>query len=313
MKVRNPPASTARPMPRLEGVVLTLICLLAAACSDTDPPTDITTGIAPIGRRSLMDRPAEVTGPQIHVIYMVSKGGVDRGFDTTGTLERSVIRFQNWFGSLTAHKFREDQYQGRLDITFFRSSRTDAQIARFGRFILNALHAELEAAGFDDPDTKYLIYYDGSNPLTCGNALQEGSAAAVYLNGSYDGDSCRTPFVQDVGPPGYWDLAMLHEAMHTLGAVHFNAPNHNDGRRWHVDDGSDLMHGGSDVTWRPQFVDRDNDDYFGDSLPPWLRNLKNDPILVSGVTVSPPQPGGLLIAPHGFPPLVDDVIEPRKR
>ena len=245
---------------------------------------------------------------------MIPKDGTDRGFDTTGTLERSVIRFQNWFGVRTALKFREDQYQGRLDITFFRSNRTDEQIARYGKLVLNALYAELRAAGFDHSDTKYLIYYDGTNPLTCGNALQDGPAAAVYLDGMYDGDHCRTPFVLDVmGSPGYWDFAMLHEAMHTLGAVHFNAPNHEDGARWHVDDGGDLMHGGGDVTWRPQLVDRDNDDYWGDSLPPWIRNLKRDSIFVGGVTTFPTQPvTGIATAP-GFPPLLNDVIESRRR
>ena len=312
MTGRNPAGSTARPTLRSDCAVLTLIWLIGTACSDAVPPTETSRTIAPIGRRSTIDRPAEVTGRQIHVIYMVPKGGIDRGLDTTGTLERSVIRFQNWLGLLTARKFREDQYRGRLDITFFRSRRTDAQIARFGRFILNVLHGELEAAGFDDPDTKYLIYYDGTNPLTCGNALQEGPAAAVYLNGTHDGESCRTPFVLDVGPPGYWDLAMLHEAMHTLGAVHFNAPNHFGGQRWHVDDGADLMHGGGDVSWRPQFVDRDNDDYWGDSLPPWIRNLKNDSIFVGGITVFPTHPAAGVIPSPGFPPLIDDLVQPSR-
>src|SRR5512145_64893 len=109
---------------------------LLAGCSDAAPPTETSNTIAPIGNRSTVDRPAQVTGRQIHVIYMIPKDGTDRGFDTTGTLERSVIRFQNWFGVRTALKFREDQYQGRLDITFFRSSRTDEQIARFGKLIL---------------------------------------------------------------------------------------------------------------------------------------------------------------------------------
>ena len=277
------------------------------------PPTESSNSVAPIGRRSTTDRPAEVSGRQIHVIYMIPRDGRDRGFDTTGTLERSVIRFQNWFSFRTALKLREDQYQGRLDITFFRSNRTDAQVARFGRLILNALYVELRAAGFDDPDTKYLIYYDGTNPLTCANAIQEGAAAAVYLNGTFDGETCRTGFVLDVGPPGYWDFAMLHETMHTLGAVHFNAPNHEDDQRWHVADGADLMHGGGDVTWRPQLVDRGNDDYWSDSLPPWIPNLRYDSIFVGGNPVFPTQPVSGRGAPPGFPPLADDVIEPRKR
>ena len=162
----------------------------------------------------------------------------------------------------TARTLRADHWQGSLDITFFRSRRTDQQIASFGRFVLNALYAELRTAGFDQPGTKYLIYYDGTNRLTCGNALQEGPAAAVYLKGSYDGNSCIPRFSADPGNPDYLDFAMLHEVMHTLGAVHFNAPDHDDARRWHVSDRSDLMYGGGDFTWRPEHIDREGSAYF---------------------------------------------------
>jgi hypothetical protein len=152
------------------------------------------------------------------VIYLVPRNGRDRGLDTTGTLAISVGMFQQWLFQERSVTLREDLYQGTLDITFFRSQKTDAQIASFGRFVLNVLYAELKAAGFDRPEAKYLIYYDGSNPLTCGNALQDGPAAAVYLRGSRGGKSCGGSFVFRPGdPPGYWEFAMLHEVLHTLG------------------------------------------------------------------------------------------------
>ncbi|HET9514276.1 MAG TPA: hypothetical protein VFO95_10165 [Gemmatimonadales bacterium] len=265
-------------IPRIVG--FGFLISLTTACGG-EPPTGVPREVPPIGRRSTFDRPAEVAGPQIHAIYMIPADGIDLGYDTTGAVEQSVGFFQYWLAVRTGMMLRADTYQGRLDISFFKSNRSAASNAGFGTQLLNRLLFELRSAGFNDPSTKYLIYYDGSNPLTCGNAIQGGAAAAVYLRGSVDGKPCGGGFsLRNGRAADYWEFAMLHEVIHTLGMVDDAAPNHDEGRPWHVYDGADLMHGGG-AAWTPTLIDRNNDDYYGLAVPAGVRNLMNDPILVS--------------------------------
>ncbi|HEX9892554.1 MAG TPA: hypothetical protein VGA78_01465 [Gemmatimonadales bacterium] len=298
--------------PHFRGAFLwTILVPVLAACGG-DNPAELPRPIPPIGNRATADRPAETSGSQIHIIYMVPADGKDTGIDTTGRLENSVGSFQNWLVGKVGKRIRQDTYQGRLDISFFKSSKADADIAASGQSILRNLYDELHAAGFDDPATKYLIYYDGTNPNTCGNAFRDGPAAALYLRGSANGKSCIGRFVTSPDAhPGYWEFAMLHEILHTLGMVDAKAPHHDATRPLHVEDGEDLMHGGGG-TWLPDFVDRDNDDYYGDSVPSNARNLRNDPILVSAPAAAIARAQAQLTRPRFIPHFVHEVLEFKK-
>jgi hypothetical protein len=229
-----------------------------------------------------------VSGRQIHVVYMVPSGAIDGGLDTNGTLEHSVGSFQNWLASKTGVRLRQDTWQGRPDISFFRSTLSDWTISVAGRRAVNLLYQELSAAGFSDPATVYLIYYHGANNRSCGSAIQNGPAAALYLRGSGE-TGCGGAFASfPFDPPGYREFAMLHELFHVLGAVDTGAPHHDERSPAHVYDTADLMHGGYRA-WRPTYVDRHNDDYFGGSLPAGLRNVANDPIFIpaTGASIAP--------------------------
>jgi hypothetical protein len=293
-------------LPRIAG--FGFLISLTAACGG-EPPTEVPRDVPPIGRRATFDRPAEVTGRQIHVIYMLPADGVDRGYDTTGILAHSVALFQNWLAARTGTWLRQDTWDGYLDISFVRSSRSDAANAAYGTQLLSRIYAEIRLAGFNAFNTKYLIYYDGSNPLTCGNAMQDGPVAAVYLGGKVDGHSCGGGISLRIGRvPDYWEFAMLHEVMHTLGIVDPAAPNHDEGSPWHVYDGADLMHGGG-AAWTPTMIDRDNDDYYGQAVPSGVRNLLNDPILIPAPNLAIARSVAGDIGPP-LPPFVHHVLEP---
>jgi hypothetical protein len=77
-----------------------------------------------------------------------------------------------------------------------------------------------------------------------------------------------------------------------------------------VTERQDLMYGGGDDAWSPGYIDQDSDDYFGSELPPWIRDVMRDPILVSPLGPSPDRARARRVNPPSFPPLVDDVIEP---
>lgn len=301
---RSPPAGLGHAPRRGWGAIL----LSLAACGG-GPPTDAPPIIAPPGKRSTVDRPAEETGSQIHLIYMIPSDGLDVGYDTTGAIAGSVGHFQYWLIGKTGLMLRQDMYQHRLDISFMKSKRSDRENAAYGTQMLSRLYAEVRGAGFDEADTKYLIYYDGTNRLACGEAIQGGPAAVLYLKGSVDGHSCGDGFSLGHGPrPGFWEFAMLHEVIHTLGMVDDGAPNHYAGSPWHVQDDADLMHGGGGL-WTPSLLDRDNDDYYGVAVPSGVRNLMNDPILVPVPQSTAALAKAQMAPPPPLPPFIHHVIQ----
>jgi hypothetical protein len=218
--------------------------------------------------RATADRPDEVTGPQLHVVYAVPSDGQDRALDTDGTLARSVLAFENWLAAETRGRaLRLDTSQGEVDVTFFRLGRTDADIASFGGAVRDQVELELTRAGLVAMNKLYAVYYDGSSTYACGGGAWPpkllGRVAAMYLKGAYAGVDCsKNPFVPAGGQPGYMEYAMLHEILHTLGHVPECAPNHT--RAGHTSaPQNDLMYAG-DAPWQfPPQLDPGRDDYYG--------------------------------------------------
>jgi mannan endo-1,4-beta-mannosidase len=245
-----------------------------------DPPP-------PPAERRLTDRPDEIAGKQIHVMYVLPSDGEDRELDLDGTLQHSVASFQRWLAEQTGGRsLRLDTDGGELDVTFFRMSRTDEDVAATGAFVRDAIEQEIEAAGFDHPSKLYAVYYDGTSTFACGGGAfpptLPGSVGAMYLNGLPDGPvPCSTnPFAPEGGEPGYMEYAMLHELVHTLGFVPACAPNNN--RVSHTGTPpNDLMYAGDDP-WDLNGVvlDEDNDDYYGHDALDCI-DLEDTPFLTS--------------------------------
>jgi len=240
------------------------------------------TPVPPVGQRAMQDRPDEVSGLQIKIVYFTSADGPDRGLDTTGVLENSVGVFQAWFAGQTGKMVRQDTYGNRLDIAYFKSVMTDPEIAARGAFVVNELYRQVAAAGFSDPNKRYLIYYDGTSTYACGGAITDGQVAAMYLKAVLSsGVRCDTQeFVASpIAPPRYWEFAMLHDSFHIAGVVDPRAPDHYAPNPYHVDNPADLMHGGP-VAWHPSVVDTTGHNYYGENVPEGVRNLKYDDILI---------------------------------
>jgi VCBS repeat-containing protein len=223
-------------------------------------------------QRQLTDLPDEVAGLQVHFLYVIPNDGVDRALDTNGVVANEVDVFQRWLeGQTGGRRLRVDTAGGQLDISFFRLSRTDAEIASHGAFVRDEIEAELTAAGFSAPGKIYGVYYDGSSTFACGGGAWPptlpGTVAALYLQGEPPGaPPCSTnPFASPGGPPGYLQYAMIHEIFHTMGIVPTCAPHHT--LAGHVSDSpTDLMYAG-DEPWTPSTLDVGRDDYFGARIP----------------------------------------------
>jgi hypothetical protein len=237
------------------------------ACGLGAPSDDaVVAGAAKTYERASTDRPDDVGGYEVKVLYVLPSDGEDRRLDVDGTLVRSVAAFRKWFERRSGQSIRIDTAVGIPDIGFVRLARTDAQIASVGAFVRDEIQRDLRSAGYDDPRKIYAVYYGGGSSWACGGGAWPptliGGVAALYLNGTPSGaPPCNTNrFTASVDQVGYLEFAMLHEIVHTLGLVAACAPNHT--RQGHTSDNpADLMYAG-DQPWRPSALDINYDDYF---------------------------------------------------
>jgi len=247
--------------------------------------------------RSIVDRSDDSSGPQVHVMYVIPSDGEDRQLDVDGTLARSVASFHNWFSQRSnGLAFRFDTFQGVLDITFYRLSRTNTEMIAFAAFLVTQIEQELRNAGRIDPNKLYIVYYDGGSTYSCGGAAWPprvpGQMAAMYLRGTPGGVQCGAQqFVTSPTQfPRYWEFAMLHDLVHTLGIVAEAAPNHTTAYPAHVPERHDLMYSGP-ASWiidATTVIDVGGDDYFGPEVPPGVTRLASSPFLTTVALTSLP-------------------------
>ncbi len=259
--------------------------------------------------RATADRPDDVSGPQIHALYVLPADGVDRGLDVDGTVAASVANWQRWFESQTlGGGLRLDTSAGELDVTFVRLGLTDAALAGRGSFLRDAIEQELRAIGLIRAGKIYATYYDGSSTAACGGGAWPptlpGNVGAVYMRATYGaGLPCYDPALSRGGLQ-IMDFAVLHEVLHTMGFVPTCAPHHT--RSGHVsDDPRDLMYAG-DEPWRPSVLDVGQDDYYHAhrlgclelAVSPYLeRNIEQHP--TEALTVTVVGPGRVVSTPAG--------------
>lgn len=235
--------------------------------------------------RAFGDRPDEISGPQIRVMYVLPSDGGDRAFDTDGTLARSVASFHAWFQQRTGgYTLRFDTHGGNLDIGFHRLSFDEATIAAKGAFVVSEIDRVMREAGLLAGNKIYLVYYDGTSTYACGGAAWPpsvpGQVAAMYLKGRPNGGNCGAGFVlSPTSPPFYWEFAALHDLLHTFGIVSRSAPHHQNEYPAHVPEQNDLMFSGPGgwIIDGSTLIDVGNDDYFGDDLASGLPSLDTSP------------------------------------
>lgn len=213
------------------------------------------------------DRPDDADGYQVRVWYVLPSDGKDEEHDKNGRIDRAIASANGWLEKATGGtRFRLDTCDGRLDIGFKRLSKTDAQIKQTGAFVLDQIAREMGPRG----RKLYAVYYGGDSNYSCGGGqlppTRVGHVCAMYLHGNPttaarpcdDWELARPDL-----PLGYFELGLVHEIFHTLGAAASCAPNHNG--EGHVSDGArDLLHRGPDnwIIGPETVVDIGNDDYW---------------------------------------------------
>lgn len=237
--------------------------------------------------RSTAERTNTSSLPQVKLVYALPSDGTDRGFDTTGTIHRTISSGQRWLSSQTGGRYiRYDAFDGGLDIVLARLPRTDAAYFGYGLFIRDSIEKDLRAAGWNQSNVLLLVYYDGRQADRCGGSawppVLPGNVTALYLKGLPTAPlPCgNNPFAATpTSTPTYWEFAAVHEMFHILGIVSTAAPNH--ALSGHVgNDPTDLMYAGS-LPWRPATVDLTKTNYYNATgLPAGLTNFATSPYVV---------------------------------
>ena len=263
--------------------------------------------------RAVTDMPDDLSGPQIHFLYVVPSDGADGQLDTNGAMEQSIVRITRWFVAQTGDQgLRVDTYNGVPDITFVRLPHSNAQATSTNPWPLWVIGEDLVAAGFNDPAKAYAAFYDGHSSWACGGAKSPAlpKLGAMYLKAQPTNDPRPCSDAPGLGTgadhPGYFEIGLIHEVFHTLGFSPHCAPHRSqDGFGDHVDDSpTDLMYG-PDAThtagwdWSHAVLDFNHDDYYRAHIPgcpdladsPYVMQVHSVSVTVTGrgaVTSSPP-------------------------
>lgn len=227
--------------------------------------------------RSSYDRPDDITGPQIHAVYVVRNGATDMMYDTSGDIERSLRHADDWLRQESGKGLRLDTFKGRIDVTYLPlppgfESRTGKDCNSVPCPNDQDFYAHLRSLGRVDPDKTYLFFYSGglSGFVLCGGA---GQGKSVLLNLEVNGRFCSDAKWTESTPTALsWGLLALHELFHSLGAVCPSAPE-TDGS-YHSSVVNDLMHARAAGAVK---LDPSRRNYWGD-VPAGCSDLSRHPL-----------------------------------
>jgi hypothetical protein len=244
--------------------------------------------------RARSDRPDEVSGPSVHVIYALAADGTDEGLDTNGVIGNLITDANYLMDQLTPNRIlRIDTYnRGVPDVTFFRLSEKASQLRSMdSSAVFDTVTAQLAQHGFDEPSKRYLVYFAGVVPASgafgVGFTAYSSGYALVFAYGSQLAANAGVPnpiaptILGQNGDP--FSSASLHQLLHSLGFVPSCAPHYDAAYPFHVTDNrNDLMHRGGEADG-PVVLDAGHDDYYEANIPGCL-DLSNSPYLLDATS-----------------------------
>lgn len=190
-------------------LVLSILPFVSSAAANSSVPV-----------RSLVDRPDDLTGYQVRLIYVVPSDVKDRNLDTDGTIGKWIEEVRKISRVQTGLTPRFDSHQNKFDIGFLKSKYTIAQLVGTATST-NAddlLRKELPTSEQDSLKGIGFVI-DGRVISTgyCGYASMPGKYFTAWL-----GEKCwensdwynNRPYITWIA------MTILHEWLHNLGVEH---------------------------------------------------------------------------------------------
>ena len=201
-------------------------------------------------------------------MYVIPFDGADESLDMNGMIETAIESISYWFRSQTdGLDLRWDTYDGQLDIRFNRLSSEEDSITAEVAYVRGRLERDLRDGDVIGLEKQYFVFYGGGSTWSCGGGawppLLKGVVSAIYLKGAPPNAASCNSNTLGASPtsPGYFEFAMLHEFIHTIGLAARCAPSHH--LNGHVSDSTnDLMWAGDQPWDLLATLDIGRDDYF---------------------------------------------------
>ena len=170
---------------------------------------------API-TRATTDRPDDMPGYQIHLVYVALKDSVDQHWDTNGKIDSWITEANSWLLAKAGHKFIFDTYQGAADVTFMQSNYRASELCYKTCNALDKLEAEFKDRDSSYSHSKTLVFVlaDNLDPNSCGWAYP-GNLALVHNMTSLACTGDQTTYGLS-----YEAQSLIHELIHTFGINH---------------------------------------------------------------------------------------------
>ncbi len=195
------------------------------------------------GTPSPTDRPDVVGGDQVHVIYATPSDSPDRSAQLASAIATDLSAIDGWWRAQDPTRAPRFDLAalgctglGALDISDVKLPHDTAYYNQTTSPRLALLRNDLVAAGFNDGNKKYLVYYDQAQAATgtdCGSAFVNAHIggsdgyAGVFIapnlesSGSVRGcGSIEASFARG----GYLAVVAAHELVHDLGALDTATP-----------------------------------------------------------------------------------------
>ncbi len=167
--------------------------------------------------QSFEDRPDEVDGFQLKVIYVVPSDRDSRKLDTDGTIERILNEGNSFLESEINRRISIDTYGGKYDIQFFKTKMSKQEL-----FTSVELHkkllAEMNISMTDNRNRKLYSFWVDVDAFSSGTACGYTGINAIS-NVVAVGPQCSQQSAQF---PDNRVTAWIHEAIHNFGVIDTN-------------------------------------------------------------------------------------------
>lgn len=178
----------------------------------------VTNTNAALNSRSLVDRPDDFSGYQIHVVYVAARDSVDSKWDTSGKIHSWIQESQNWLDKQIGRKLLFDTYRGNADITFVSSKYSREELCHLKCDGLGKLEEEyvLKNSSYDGSKTVLFVLNEDLDKNYCGWANTPGNFALLSLGSSKCDDQTALKTYGMTWPA----ITLLHELFHSYGIGH---------------------------------------------------------------------------------------------
>jgi hypothetical protein len=195
-------------------IFIAILCLAIAG------PTINSATAAPIVR-SLVDRPDDVSGYQVHLVYVVPNGSTDLNVDINGQIDSWVKEGNGWLNEKVGRGFQFDTFQGVTDVTFLSSKYRVSELCYDNCNTLSKLKDEYgtQNPAFDNSKTLLFMLSDELASTSCGWGNYASNLALMHDFGNTSGGCNWASSKVKTGLNGP-AKTIIHELIHTFGIHH---------------------------------------------------------------------------------------------